>query len=205
MFGRRKSIKATEPGAPIQLDGLITTLGQATSELECVPKNSALVRARLADCCRDANIRPVDETEFNKAWNRFDEEHRWRFCVLVAPLELPQVHSRIGPLCQSARSASPVLKLLQELTSDHPMLTGSVLQQSDVRLEELARHFCAQWRLSIEGETEQASEARRQEIDFRRLMKEAESARASADERLAYLRRLQEEEEKKRRPRRGKW
>ncbi len=205
LFGRRKSVSATEPGASIQLDALIATLGRATGELESAAEDAALVRARLADCCRDANVRPVSEAEFNNVWNGFDQEHQWRFCVLIAPLYLPEVGSRLAPLCQAARVASPVLKMLQELTTDHHLLTGSVLQQSDVRLEELARHFCAQWRLPIEGETADASETRRQQIDFRRLMKEAESARASADERLAYLRRLQEEEEKKRRPRRGKW
>ncbi len=205
MFGRRKSSKSNDSNESIHLDLLITYLGQATGTWESMPKDQVFVQARLADCCRDAEVMPVSGTNFSNAWNQFDGEHQWRFCLLLAPLELPTMHSRIKQTCHAAGNGQPVLQRLQKLTTDHALLTGSVLQQSDVRLEELARHFCAEWKLSIVGETAEASAARRQQIDFRRLMTEADAARASAEDRLAYLRQLQEEEEKTRRPRRGKW
>ena len=72
-------------------------------------------------------------------------------------------------------------------------------------MEEFARHFCADWGLPIKDEKAEASAQRLHDIDFGRLMREAESARDSARDRMAYLRELQEKQEEQRRPRRGKW
>ena len=57
----------------------------------------------------------------------------------------------------------------------------------------------------MKGERDAQSKKRLNDIDFGRLMREAEAARSSATERMAFLRELQEKEEATRRPRRAKW
>jgi hypothetical protein len=207
LFGFRKATTPTPSATTaqsIELDSLIAAFGQGADFWDSQLEPGVLVRARLADACRDVRIRPISESQFLACWNSFDDEHRLRFCLFSAALEIPEVAQRLPPLCLPGDGGG-VLGLLQNLTNGLKTLTVAVLRESDIRLEEFARHFCAAWRLSIEGETAAASAARLYAIDFGRLIKEAEAARASADERLAYLRKLQEEQEQTRRPRRGKW
>lgn len=199
MFGRRP------PLPPIQLDGLITTFGRAAGFWESQPRPEILVRARLADACRDQHIKPASEARFQASWTALDAEQRLRFCILTEAFELPEAAAALPKVCGHGGSAEPALALLQRSAVQLQYLTGSVLRESDIRLEEFARTFCAAWELGIHGETPPASAARLHAIDFSRLMQEANAARASAEERLAYLRTLQEEQEKTRRPRRGKW
>ena len=199
LFGRRPPIPS------IQLDSLIGRFGQAAGFWESQPQPEVLVRARLADAFRDLKLQPIPRSEFQDLWNHFDDEQRLRFCILVDGLEIPEfpaVVQKQGP--QVGRASNLVLPLVN-LNVQLQYLTCAVLRESDIRLEEFSRHFCAKWELSIHGETPAASSARLHEIDFGRLMQEANAARASAEERLAYLRTLQEEQEKTRRPRRGKW
>jgi hypothetical protein len=205
LFGRSQGrAKKRDPKTPIDLDELIAMFGQAANFWEMQPQAGLLVRAWFADACRDASIRPVTEDAFQSSWSGFDKEHQHRFCLFVSALELQPVANRLPSLCSDG-DATPALQVLQQLTVRLNLLTLDVLQQSDIRLEEFSRHFCAAWELKIQGERPAKSEARLHEIDFGRLMKEAEAARSSAKERLAYLRELQEKEEETRRPRRGKW
>lgn len=198
MFGRRPSLPS------IELDSLIAKFGQAAGFWTSQPQAEVLVRARLADACRDLKLRPPMGVEFQNCWSQLNEEQRLRFCILTDGLEVPELAAAVQRLCTKG-VAEPVLSLLQQQTAQLQYLSGSILQESDIRLEEFARHFCAAWKVEIQGESPAASAARLHAIDFGRLMQEANAARASAEERLAYLRELQEEQEKTRRPRRGKW
>lgn len=188
----------------IDLDELIATFGQATSFWQTQPQRKLLARARFADACRDASVQPIEKTTFENEWRQFDDEHQQRFGVLTAGFEIPAAARQL-PQHSEGEQAPSAFKLLVMLTNELHLLTIDVLQQSDVRLEEFSRHFCFQWKLPIEGETSTESSERLHAIDFGRLMKEAESAKASAEDRLAYLRELQKKEEETRRPRRGKW
>ena len=199
MFGRRPPLPL------IQLDSLIARFGQAASFWESQPQAEALVRARLGDALRDLELQPIPEAQFQAGWSRLDEDQRLRICIFVDGLAAPELAAAVQKVCTKDKQAEPAWSLLQRLTLQLQYLTCAVLQESDIRLEEFARHYCAAWELSIEGENPTASAARLHAIDFGRLMQEANAARASADERLAYLRTLQEEQEKTRRPRRGKW
>jgi len=125
--------------------------------------------------------------------------------VLTCGLEANGVESAFAKQCGESKQAATPLHLLSDLSRRLNLLDFDVLANSDVRLEELSRHFCASWTINIEGESAAASAKRLHQIDFGRLMKEADAARSSAEERMAYLRKLQEEEEETRRPRRGKW
>ena len=201
MFSRKRQSSKSKP---VDLDELITTIGQATNYWETQANIRSLVRARFADACRDADIRPVAADSFRSTWTQLISADQLRIALSVAVLEVENVVLRMKEYCPDG-SAEPLLVRLTEFSQRLPLLTLDVLQQSDIRLEEFARHFCADWDLSIQGEEAAMSAARLKEIDFGRLMKEAKAARASAEERMAYLRELQEKEEASRRPRRGKW
>jgi hypothetical protein len=205
LFGRRKrkgnSLSAANA---IDLDELIATFGPATNFWETQPEAGVLVRARFADACRDAKIRPVDAITFKECWSGMDLPQQARFGLLVSGLELEVVAKQLPAHCPEAQ-AYAALQVFEQLTDRLNLLTLDVLQQSDIRLEEFSRHFSAAWGLVIEGETPQESQDRLHAIDFGRLMQEAEVARSSAKDRLAYLRELQKKEDETRRPRRGKW
>lgn len=200
----QRSLKTA--GQPsVDLDLLIATFGRACGSWDSISVLGSLVRARLADHCRDAGVRPVSETAFESCWSSFDDEHQQRFAVLISACELDIVAELIPIHCAGADDALPVVEQIQKLTKQLELLPVELLLQSDIRLEEFSRHFCKGWGLDIEDESKTASAKRLNDIDFSRLLQEAEQARTSAQDRLEYLRELQQEEEKTRRPRRGKW
>lgn len=206
MFGRFRQQKSSKGSVkPINIDEVITTLGSAAAAWETCTIFPELIRARLADVCRDALIRPASATAFREHWQPFDEAHQRRFGLLLSVCDLETVQSRFAQWAGSHNQSNVLLTLFHTLTTGLPLLTIDVVSQSDVRLEELARHFCKHAELPIAGETTDASTARLSEIDFARLIAEADAARSSAEDRMAYLRKMQEEQEQTRRPRRGKW
>ena len=202
MFGRRKKVKQPNRTVePINLDLLIANLGQAIDFWQFQPQPQLLTRARYADCCRNCELAPVNETTFESVWKNFDENSQQRFSLVLSGFELESPQAALRQIGDAQKGLNRIV----ELAADHKQLTLDVIEKSDVRLEELARHFCAKWQLPIEDESETASAQRLHEIDFGRLMREADAAKSSAEDRLAYLRKLQEEQEETRRPRRGKW
>jgi Flp pilus assembly protein TadD len=84
------------------------------------------------------------------------------------------------------------------------MLTLELLRQSSLRVEEFARHFLARLEAAVASETVAQSRARLQRLDYAQLLAEAERAKVSAEERVAYLRKLQQKQEQLL-SRRGKW
>lgn len=206
MFGRfRKSKSPKGSIKPVNIDEVITTLGSASTDWESRVVFPELIRARLADVCRDASIRPASASAFRERWQPLDEAHQRRFGLLLSACDLEGVQQRFAQWSGNHDANNPLLALFHTLTTGLPLLTVDVVSQSDIRLEELARHFCYHAGLSIEGETDEASSTRLNEIDFARLISEADVARSSAEDRMAYLRKMQEEQEQTRRPRRGKW
>ena len=71
-------------------------------------------------------------------------------------------------------------------------------------MEELARKFLASLGAAVKGEKPALSRQRLERLDYGRLLEETERARQAAEERVARLRQLQDEQENSR-PRRGKW
>lgn len=202
LFGRHKKKKTHQP---IDLDALIAQFGQAASFWQAQPQPAILAQARFADACRDVKVRPVPTASFAQSWDRLNEESRIRFCIALSAFDSDVARHRLPALCDNAGNVEPGLTILHNFATQLELLTAEMIQQSDVRLEEYSRHFCAAVGLTIKDEDRARSTARLHEIDFGRLMKEAEAARSSAEDRMAYLRRLQEEQEATRRPRRGKW
>jgi hypothetical protein len=163
-----------------------------------------LVRARIADACRDATVDPVLPEDFDAAAQGLHEPGWQRLALAVSALDLPSVRK---VLPQVAGDCGPAMALLTGLTGharQTPLLTLDLLWQSAFRIEEFARGLLARLGIGVAGETDEQAAQRLERLDYARLLAEAENARVSAADRMEYIRRLQEEEEK-RRPRRGKW
>ncbi len=204
MFGRNKD-KSIESLPEMDLDELIACLGKNLKAWQAQPKGMQwLAQARLADACRDEGIVPVATEAFQAMWMQCKDAQHRQFGLLTATLDLTLLRQRLVHHAPNHRGDA-VLRLLQQHLTSVALLPLDVLEQSDVRLEEFARHFCRTWQVRIAKENLIASEKRLHEINFGRLMKEADQARASAEDRMAYLRDLQRKEEENKRARRGKW
>jgi hypothetical protein len=192
------------PNFTLDLDQVIAKFGSVAPDLEERPIDFDLLRARFADACRDAKLPPIPPAEFESQTKTLPVDAARRLAVFLSAFDLPEVQKTVLLVDQNTLQGK-VLVPLVTLSNNLTLLTPKLLQQSDVRLEEFARHFCAKLEVGIEGETAEHAAQRLQEIDYARLMKLAEGVKLSAADRVEYLRKLQEEEEKTMRPRRGKW
>jgi hypothetical protein len=193
------------PNFTLDLDQVIAKFGSAAPDWEERPIDFDLLRARFADACRDAKLTPMPPAEFEGLTKTLPVDAARRLAVFLSAFDLSEVQKTVLLLVDQNTLQGKVLLPLVTLSNDLTLLTPKLLQQSDVRLEEFARHFCAKLEVGIEGETADHSGQRLREIDYARLMKLAEGVKLSASDRVEYLRKLQEEEEKTMRPRRGKW
>jgi hypothetical protein len=158
-----------------------------------------LLRAQLADHCRDMGLEPLLPEEFDRLVERLDEEAWRRLALLVSALEVAEV-CRLVPAVRGGRSLKAVLaEAFVELARATPLLTLSLLRESKFRLEEFTRRFLARLGATIQGETAEQSRQRLQRLDYEQLLAETERSRASAEEHWKRV------EERTRRTRRGKW
>ena len=188
-------------GGPPKLD--VADLTRRVSDAagrQAGPADLPLLRARLADHCRDAGRDPVAPDEFDALDNALDEEADRRLAVLVALLDA-------GPKLLTGLPGESTLPLVRraffEVARETPLLTADLLRQSPLRAEEFARRFALALGAPIQGESAEASRHRLERLDYGRLTAEAEKAKAAAEGRLEKLRQKQEEQD--RRTRRGKW
>lgn len=205
MFERLRKLMGHESTISVDVDELIAIFGPSCGVIEMHPVHPELQRAKVADLCRDVGLRPASEREFSERWQSYDDEHQRRFALLIFGFRAKGAAQRMRQMSVARPDQNPVFNVLHELTVELSLLTVSMLGESDVRLEEFARHFCQGIGVGINGESAEESTRRLQAIDFKRLTQEAETARASAQDRLAYLKKMQDEQEQTRRPRRGKW
>jgi hypothetical protein len=81
---------------------------------------------------------------------------------------------------------------------DSPLAFSTMSTMSTMRRrEEFVRHFIARIGGKILGEDPADSEDRLRRLDYGTLLEEAERASSSAEDRLAYLKKLQQEQESK--------
>jgi hypothetical protein len=201
LFGRG-SRKPARPMLPLL--PLIRWYTEAVPRFTGKPIEPDLVRARVADACRDVNLDPALAEDFDAAAQGLDEEAWQRLALAESVLDVPAVR-KVLPLL--AGDSGPALTLVNGLTSharQTPLLTLELLRQSAFRIEEFTRGLLARLGVGVIGETDEQAAQRLERLDYARLLAEAEKARVSAADRMEYIRRLQEEEER-RRPRRGKW
>jgi hypothetical protein len=193
-------------GSPPELNlaELRDWLGAALARQTGRPADPLLVRARLADRCRDTGVRPLLPDEFEALARDLDTEALRRLTLLVGTLDLESVRGQLPALTAERALIDLVGEAFTGLARTTPLLTLELLAQSPLRVEELARKFLDRLGAAVKGEKPAMSRQQLERLDYERLLEEAERARAAAEERVERLRRLQEEQEANR-PRRGKW
>jgi hypothetical protein len=188
----------------VNLGALLLRLTAGVTHWSNRPADPELVRARLADGCRDAGVCPPTPEEIDPRGTGFDNEAWSRLGVLSFALDLQDVRATLTALAESR----PPLDLLDtgflNVALRTPLLTLELLGRSSLRVEELCRRLLAGLGAAVSGEAPRVSKERLERLDYGRLLAEAERAKEASRVRLEELKRLQDEEEAKR-SRRGKW
>jgi hypothetical protein len=172
-------------------------------QLEGRPVEPELVRARLADGYRDLGLAPMAPERFDAAAAGMDDEAWRRLALAVTALRQEDVRAGLPLLLDGQGVAEQVKAGFVAPARELSLLTMELLRQSELRVEEFARQFIARLGAGVIGETPQHSRVRLHALDYARLLEEAEKAKVSAEQRMEYIRRLQEMQD--RRSRRGKW
>jgi hypothetical protein len=193
LFGR--------PGG-VKLDLVVVQARLADAVRRVGDPDPDLTRARLADGCRDAAVTPALPEEFDAAANGLDGEGWRRLAVLVSVLDLAPVRAALSQL-PAGRSGAEAVAAFVGVARTTPLLTIEVLEQSELRAEELARRLLTELGAAVTGETADESKKKLHRLDYGRLLAEADQARQAAAERAERLKKLQDEQEM-RRSRRGK-
>lgn len=190
----------TELALPAVVEALVDAVGAfETGEID-----AALLRAQLADRCRDAALAPVAPEAFDAAAQALDAEAWRRLSALSALANRPEIGAVLAGILRQ-RGAGPGLEAMIGVVRGRHLLTMAVLRASPLRVEELARAWLGGLGIAIAGETAAQSAAALQRLDYERLLAQAEQARAAAVGRMNQLKQAQDEDDKARAPRRGKW
>jgi hypothetical protein len=185
---------ASEAVSGIYLNALGGAMMASLHALEKAPVDLELLRARLADLCRDLDCEPMDPEEFMRQASALDTDSQRRFALAVAGLDDKPTHAAFT---QNLRSASvpQALEMVFDFARKQDLLTVELLIESSLRREEFVRHFISQLGSPVAGETPADSQDRLRRLDYRTLLAEAERAKLSAEDRIAYLKKLQEKQE----------
>lgn len=183
----------------LHLSVVIKHLRERVGRLKDRPVDHELVRARVADAYRQVELRPISPSDFDSLVADLDDEAWRRLALVVSVLDEPQVRELLPRLLPVRDVVMQVRTGMVGLARSTNALTLDLLQQSEVRVEEFARQFAARMGAGIVGESEDESAAQLYKLDYTRLLAEAEQARTAAEERVEYLRKLQQRQQ----PRRG--
>ncbi len=161
----------------------------------------ALVQARLADHYRDLQLEPVPPHKFDFLVRQFDTEAWRRLALAVGTFDHAGLRSVLAVLAPEVPVMVQVGTGFIALAAGTDALTVALIRQSEVRVEEFARHLAAYLRIGWHGESAEQSKTRLAQLDYKRLLAEAAEAKKQAEERMDQLRKKQEEAEARRRPR----
>jgi hypothetical protein len=206
LFDRLRRKPPEPPDRPaIALQAVLAALNEHLASLEKKAIEPALVRARLADWLRDAGLEPPAPAQVD-AWasSGFGRETWRRLALLVDALGAGAVSGPVAKVAAQGGAAPFVQNGMLGAATKTPLLTLSLLRESEVRLEELARSWLAALGLGIEGETAAQSAEKLVQLDYVRLLQKADRAKQDAEARMAALREKQEQAEKARAGR-SKW
>jgi hypothetical protein len=192
------------PAVELDLPPLEAVLAATVPRLEKSAVEPDLLRARLADAYRDVPVEPPAPEAFDAQASSLEEEGWRRLALAVSTLDHAPLRAALPRLLHGSDPARQLEEGFVGLARATPLLTMELLRQGPLRLEEFARHFLARLGAQVAGETPVQSRERLERLDYEGLLAEAERAKESAAGRMEYLRKLQEEQDK-RRPRRGKW
>ncbi len=192
------------PGVSVRLAPVVLRAGELAQSLENVPLDTPLLRARLADRCRDARTSPVAVADFDAATSALDDGAFRRFRLLVELADHDAVRAAFAHVALQ-RGARFVLDALWTIAREKRLLTPMLLRASGPRVEELTRAWLDRLGVAVEGESPDVSRAALERLDYARLVQQAQEARRLAAERMKYLEGEQAADDQKRVPRRGKW
>lgn len=194
------------PAAPptISVGPLNVVFGALLESMAGEAVDPDVVRARLADTLRDLGVEPIDPDLFEKLAQPLDEGGWARLDLATRCLKIPITGDALPALVAARGAEGAVRQGFIDFAQSSPLLTVELLRQSSLRVEELARRWIAFLGAEVAGETPEASRAALERLDYARLLAEVERAKMSAEERMAYLQKLQEAHDATR-PRRGKW
>jgi hypothetical protein len=164
---------------PIELPWLVEALRDALAELEPATLDPDVVRAKLADLCRNLSIEPMEPLELERLASGLDRGGWDRMGLLALVMERGALGDKIAPLFKG-RIRSAVRRGLIETAESSSLLTLELLERAPLRLEELARRFILNLGASVAGETLDASRAALSRLDYNRLMAEADRAKRAA-------------------------
>jgi hypothetical protein len=182
---------------------LVGRVRDAAPALEARDVEAALVHARLADHYRDVGLAPPDAADFERQARGLDIEAWRRLALAVATLDDAELRAALAALAPRVPVAAQVESGLLGLARETAPLTVALVRQSAIRSEEFARHLAMRLGVGIVGETSMQSRALLDALDYKRLLAEAEQARAAAHEKMERLRKRRSEADG--RLRRGKW
>lgn len=202
-FGKKKN-KPQDAEPVVSLDSLTFLMGQVVPRIRSVEPRPSLIQARLADGYRAIDLSPLPPHQFLHQTKSFDDEAWRRLALSVACLDDTDFSWALYGLSEKKSAKSQIVDAFLPLARDRTSLTMDLFYESELRVEEYARHLTGELGLEISGESPEESEDLRYRLDYARLLEEADKARLSAEDRIEYLRKLQEEEEARRAPR-GKW
>jgi hypothetical protein len=204
IFDRLRPSGARAGAGALAMPAVLAAAHEAVARFEHAEVDAALLRAQLADRCRDAGVEPVDPEVFDAAAGELDTEGWRRLAALAALWAAPEPGAALAAIVRE-RGSGPAVAALVSVARGKPLLTMAVLRMSALRIEELARAQLAALGIAIAGETAAQSAAALQRLDYERLLAQAEQARQAAEGRLAQLKQAQDEDDRARSPRRGKW
>lgn len=188
----------------VPVQPVVAAMSRAATALEAVDVDAALVGARLGDHCRDASVEPIDPALFESSARPLDAQGWRRLAVLTAALDQPELRAGVASSLQ-AKGAAEVVGAIVASAKEKRLLEMGVLCRSPLRVEELARDLLARVDAPVAGETREQSRAALERLDYERLLALAEQAREAARQRMEYLKKAQDADDKARGPRRGKW
>lgn len=204
IFDRLRPSGSKAGAVELALPGVLAVAREAVERFEHAEIDAALLRAQLADRCRDVAVEPVAPEALDAQVRELDGDGWRRLAVLAALWAPPEPGAALAAILRQ-RGAGFAIGALVAVARGKPLLTLAVLRMSALRVEELARAQLGALGIAITGETAAQSTAALQRLDYERLLAQAEQARQAAESRLAQLKQAQDEDEKARGPRRGKW
>jgi hypothetical protein len=180
------------------------TVAEAAARLTATAPDIALIEAQLADHYRDEGIAPLEPAKLGVETGGMTAADWQRLAVMGELLAVPGLRAVLPALSQRLHVREQIaafVKVAQALRDLEPR----ALAASPMRAEELARQLARELDVDLEGETRSESAARLVKIDYNRLLRSVDSAKAAAGAQLAELKRAQEAEDRRIAQRRGKW
>ena len=185
----------------VDLPRMVAAIQAAAPAAAEAPIDLVLLRAQWGDLCRDAEEPRPGAAAF--AGLESEPDLRRAGLLMRALLSQPDAVALFEEGAVDRNAQGHVHCSLVLPATQLSLLTPTLLAESPLRAEEMARAFAASLGVGIAGETEATSEAALRRLDYRRLLAGADRAKAKAADKMDYLKALYKAQEDLR-PR-GKW